>query len=179
MNGIRIRSVADIQMILHDYHDMDVKRGPAYITGITILFGVTQPHDPDPDQILFSEQDHATARAVWSIIGSNDLATIKIQEKVPAPSKTIISSSNTTTRVRITGGGTASHRAEQELRTALLPPPEEETIAYVQSIIAASLQFHLPAVVAHPIHNRLRFTPHLSKILAPRNERSYQPRKMD
>jgi hypothetical protein len=40
MNGIRICSVTDIQHILHDYHsNLDEKRGPAFLTGITILFG--------------------------------------------------------------------------------------------------------------------------------------------
>ena len=43
MNGVRIRSVSDIRLILHDYHDPDGNRGPAYLSGITMLFGVTQP----------------------------------------------------------------------------------------------------------------------------------------
>ena len=61
MNGVHVRSVADIRLILHDYHNVDDKRGPAYLTGITILFGVAQESDPDPDQIPFNKQDHATA----------------------------------------------------------------------------------------------------------------------
>ena len=70
INGVRIRTVTDIRMILHDYHDPDGKRGPAYLTGVTILFGVADRNLLEPDQIEFSEQDHATARVVWSIIGS-------------------------------------------------------------------------------------------------------------
>jgi hypothetical protein len=41
INGIRIYSVSDIQMILSDYHNLDdEKRGPAYLMGVTILFGI-------------------------------------------------------------------------------------------------------------------------------------------
>ena len=35
--GLRIRTVTDIRMILQDYHDPEEKRGPAYLTGVTIL----------------------------------------------------------------------------------------------------------------------------------------------
>ena len=73
INGVRIRTVTDIRMILHDYHDPDWKRGPAYLTGVTILFGVAAINSPEPDQIEFSEQDHASARVFWSILGSSAL----------------------------------------------------------------------------------------------------------
>jgi hypothetical protein len=62
MNGIRIRSVTDIQHILHDYHgDLDDKLGPAFLTGITILFGKPDSQAPEPDQLDFTVHDHATA----------------------------------------------------------------------------------------------------------------------
>jgi hypothetical protein len=49
MNGIRIHK-SDIQHILHDYHgDLDDKRGPAFLTGITILFGKPDNQAPEPD----------------------------------------------------------------------------------------------------------------------------------
>jgi hypothetical protein len=67
MNGIQIRSINDIRLILHDYHQIDEKRGPAYLTGVTILFGIAHITDPEPYQIEFSKNDHAMARVVWLI----------------------------------------------------------------------------------------------------------------
>jgi hypothetical protein len=62
MNGIRTCSVTDIQHILHDYHfDPDDKRGPAFLTGITILFGKPDNKAPEPDHLDFTAHDHATA----------------------------------------------------------------------------------------------------------------------
>jgi hypothetical protein len=39
----------------------------------TILFGIVQPEVPDPDQMEFIKQDHATARVVWSIVATTEL----------------------------------------------------------------------------------------------------------
>jgi hypothetical protein len=49
------------------------KIGSAYLRGVTILFGKTQPDAPDPDQIEFTKQDHATAQVVWSVIALTEL----------------------------------------------------------------------------------------------------------
>jgi hypothetical protein len=77
INGVRIRSVRDIRLILSSYHNLDdTKRGPAYLTGVTILFGIAQQEAPDPDQMEFSEQDHATAQVVWSILASTELESL-------------------------------------------------------------------------------------------------------
>jgi hypothetical protein len=65
MNYIRIRSVANIQHILHDYHsDLDENQGPAFLTGITILFGKQDKLAPEPDQLNFTAHDHAIASVV-------------------------------------------------------------------------------------------------------------------
>jgi hypothetical protein len=74
INGVCIHSVSNIRLILSNYHNLDyAKRGPAYLTGVTILFGIVQPEAPDPDQMEFSKQDHATARVVWSIVATTEL----------------------------------------------------------------------------------------------------------
>jgi hypothetical protein len=61
INGVRIRCVTDIRHILDDYHDPKVTRGPAHLTGVTILFGIASDIPPEPDHIKLSAQDHATA----------------------------------------------------------------------------------------------------------------------
>jgi hypothetical protein len=62
MNGIRIRSVTDRQHILHDYHGgLDEKEGPAFLTGIAILFQKPDNRAPEPDQLDCTAHDHATA----------------------------------------------------------------------------------------------------------------------
>ena len=71
MSGVRIHSINDIRLLLHDFHDPTEDCGPVYLTGITIPFGITQAEAPDPEQIEFSEQDHITARVVWSIIATS------------------------------------------------------------------------------------------------------------
>jgi hypothetical protein len=78
MNGVCIRSVSDLRLILHDYHEEDAVRGPAYLTGITILFGALTPMACEPEQIEFSEQDHATARVVWSIIATEAIVKLPL-----------------------------------------------------------------------------------------------------
>jgi hypothetical protein len=78
MNVVRIRSVSNICLILSNYHNWDEdKQGPAYLTGVTILFGIVHPDALDPEQIKFSKQDHTTAQVVWSIIASNELESLE------------------------------------------------------------------------------------------------------
>jgi hypothetical protein len=79
INGVRIRSVSYIRLILSNYYNLDdAKRGPAYLTGVTILFRIAQTEAPDPDQMEFSKQDHATARVVWSIVATTELELLAI-----------------------------------------------------------------------------------------------------
>jgi hypothetical protein len=145
MNGIRIRTISDIRLILHDYHQLDNSCGPAYLTGITILFGLLDATKPEPDQLVFSEQDHATARAVWSIIAERSLANettgdvcsleVSIPQKPehhPAPIH----------QVQVTGGGTDPQLATLEMDMALQQPPDDDVIAYVRSIFTSSLHFN-------------------------------------
>jgi hypothetical protein len=140
MNGVRIRLVSDIRLILHNYHEHDEVRGPAYLTGTTILFGALQPNAPEPEQIEFSEQDHATARVVWSIIATDLEAQIGPQLSRFKPSTAdALATENAIRRVLVNGGGTDPRLANIEMRMALLPPPEDETIAFVCAIIISAI----------------------------------------
>jgi hypothetical protein len=164
MNGIRIRPINHIRLILHDYHQLNEKREPAYLTGVTILFGIAHPTDPEPGQIEFSENDHATARVVWLTIASsslkNETATVR---HIAKPSITMPTSSTC-----LNGGGNDPRFAHSEKEHALAEPPNTEDIAYVWSIIVSSLHFStdLPC-----FHHGIRSPVHLSKILASCDER--------
>ena len=151
INGVRIRTVTDIRMILHDYQEPDWKRGPAYLMGVTILFGVAAINSPEPDQIEFSEQDHATARVVWSILGSSALKQPTIEPQCAVaidPSSHHGHDNHATTAISaieplyMTGGGIDLQQAQYEMDKALCPPPDDETIAYVHSILTSSLHIH-------------------------------------
>jgi hypothetical protein len=139
MNGVHIRLVSDIRLILHDYHEHDEVRGPAYLTGITILFGALQPNAPKPEQIEFSEQDHATARVVWSIIATASNEQSEWQSPTTGMIPEIIATEGTIHRALVDGGGTDPRLADIEMRKALLPPPEDDTIAFVRSIIVSAI----------------------------------------
>jgi hypothetical protein len=80
---------------------------------------------PEPKQIEFSEQDYATARVVWSIIAT----------EASDCEAAIIASINYPS-----GGGANPRLVASKMRKALLAPPEEDTIAYVRSIIVKALQ---------------------------------------
>jgi hypothetical protein len=143
INGVCIRSISDIGLILSDYHDLDdTKRGPAYLTGVTILFGIAQQEAPDPDQMEFSEQDHATARVVWSILASTELESLANDaHEVDAiflknEQLTTVDAVETVNPAR---GGTDPRLAKSEMNHALIPPPDDEILAYVKAIVTSSL----------------------------------------
>jgi hypothetical protein len=146
MNGIRIRSITDIQHILHDYHgDLDDKRGPAFLTGITILFGKPDNTAPEPDHLDFTAHDHATARVVWALIteSSNDA----LKNSTPSPtvshlstlSQSIGDQSYPDEFHHATGGGTNAKKAIDEMEKALFLQPDDDIIAYIRSIIVSSM----------------------------------------
>ena len=124
MNGVRIRSVSDIRLILHDYHDPDGNRSPAYLSGITMLFGVAQPNSPEPDHLEFSEQDHATACVVWSVLASSFV------ENETDPNATFTNMTLTDDTLNhtgyATGGGHDPQVAQLEMQAALLSPSEDD-----------------------------------------------------
>jgi hypothetical protein len=143
INGVRIRSVSDIRLILSGYQNLDdTKRGPAYLTGVTILFGIAQQEAPDPDQMEFSEQDHATARVVWSILASTELESLANDaHEVDA---IFLKDEQLTTvdageAVNPAGGGTNPRLAKSEMNNALIPPPDDKTLAYVKAIVTSLL----------------------------------------
>jgi hypothetical protein len=146
MNGIRIRSITDIQHILHDYHgNLDDKRGPAFLTGITILFGKPDNTAPEPDHLDFTAHDYATARVVWALIAesSNDA----LENLTPSPTVSHLSTSSHSIGdqshsdkfYHATGGGTDAQKAIDEMDKALFPQPDDDIIAYIQSIIVSSM----------------------------------------
>jgi hypothetical protein len=164
MNGVRIRSVSDIRLIVHGYHELEGSGRPAYLTGITILFGITSLNDPEPKQIEFSKNGHATAQAVWSIIASSTLdnhtATIGVVEASligstmsPDISTTKIESSQEILqpinrdapplqRVQVMGSRNDPRLANVEMEQAFLQAPDNDIIEYVQLIITSSLHFN-------------------------------------
>jgi hypothetical protein len=146
MNGIRIRTISDIRLILHDYHQLDNKRGPVYLTGITILFGLLDVTKPEPDQLEFSEHDHATARAVWSIIAGasliNETIAVAGIETTPSPQEKPSNVATQLQKVHVTGGGMDPCLASNDMNNALQQPPGDDVIAYVRSIITSSLHFN-------------------------------------
>jgi hypothetical protein len=108
------------------------------LTGTTILFGALQPNAPEPEQIKFSEQDHATAWVVWSIIATDLEAQIGPQQSCFKPSTAdALATENAIRRVLVNGGETDLQLANIEMQMAL--PPEDETIAFVCSIIVSAI----------------------------------------
>jgi hypothetical protein len=128
MNGVQICSITDIQHILHNFHgDSDKKHGPAYLTGIRILFRKPAPAAPEPDQLDFTAQDHATAQVVWALIAesfdtnevslSNDTSLNNTFEQVPTAKHTELS----LTTSFINGRGTNPQLAVEEMEWHLCP----------------------------------------------------------
>jgi hypothetical protein len=142
MNGIRICSVTDIQHILHNYHsDPDDKRGPAFLTGSTILFRKPDNKAPEPDQLNFTAHDHATARVVWALIAES--SNNALENLTPSSTVAHISSSLRSNEFYCaTGGGTNPQKAIDEMDKALLPQPDDDIIAYIRSIIVSSMDLH-------------------------------------
>jgi hypothetical protein len=154
MNGVQIPSVTDIQHILHNYHgDSDKKRGPAYLTGITILFGKPSPAAPEPDQLDFTAQDHATAQVVWALIAesfdtnevslSNDASLNNTFKQV----STVKHAELSLTTSFINGGGTNPRLAVEEMEWHLHPQPDDDIIAFVRSILTTSLTMDVDAPI--------------------------------
>jgi hypothetical protein len=107
VNGVRIRSVSNLQLILSNYHNLDdAKRGPVYLTGVTILFGIAQPEAPDPDQMEFSKQDHAAARVVWSIVATTELESLAYDDHKADAISLKVDQPNVAERIKLHGGGT-------------------------------------------------------------------------
>jgi hypothetical protein len=136
INGVRIRSVTDIWHILDDYHDPKVTRGPAHLTGVTILFGIASDIPPEPDHIEFSAQDHATARVVWSLIASLSLESLDNETTKPAVASL---TSVPPTHVHVTGGRMDPRLVNEEMRLRLRLPPDDDVVEYVRAIIISAL----------------------------------------
>ena len=77
---------------------------------------------------------------VWSIIASEAFPGLDSDNKEHA--NPLSRASTPTERVHVTGGGLDPRRATHDLRTALQPPPDEETVMFVLSIITDTLQLH-------------------------------------
>jgi hypothetical protein len=107
---------------------------------------------PEPKQIKFSEQDYATARVVWSIIAT----------EASDCEAAIIASIN-----HPSGGGVDPRSVASEMRKALLAPPEDDTIAYVRSIIVKALQLKadIPKLKADIPNSRLIYLQTTSMLL--------------
>jgi hypothetical protein len=141
INGISIRSVTNIRHILDNYHDPKASRGPAHLSGITILFGIVTDTPPEPEHIEFLAQDHATARVVWSLIASSSLESLDNETK---PSAVARLGSVPLTHVHVTGrGGMDPRLANEEMRRRLRPPPDDDVVEYVRSIIISALTFEM------------------------------------
>jgi hypothetical protein len=154
MNGVQIQSITDIQRILHNYHgNSDKKRGPAYPTGITILFGKPSPAAPEPDQLDFTAQDHATAQVVRALIAesfdmnevslNNDASLNNTVEQV----STIEHTESSLTTSFINGGGIDPRLAIEEMEWHLRPQPDDDIIAFVRSILMTSLTMDIGAPI--------------------------------
>jgi hypothetical protein len=139
-------------MILSDYHNLDdEKRGPAYLTGVTILFGIARPDAPDPDQLEFGEQDPAMARVVWSIMASSEMESLEnettpcataddsmmptITNLFPTQHSTHHLTQQIVAQIHAHGGGTDPRLANMEMELALQPPLDDDVIAYVRSVM--------------------------------------------
>jgi hypothetical protein len=150
MNGVQIRSITDIQHILHNFHgNSDKKRGPAYLTGITILFGKPSPAAPEPDQLDFTAQDHATARVVWAL-NTNEVSLCNdassLNNTVEQVSTLKHTESSLTTSF-INGRGTDPRLAIEEMEWHLRRQPDDDIIAFVRSILRTSLTMDVGAPI--------------------------------
>jgi hypothetical protein len=115
------------------------QRGPAYLTGVTILFGIAQQEAPDPDQMEFSKQDHATARVVWSIVATTELESSANNAHEVDAIGLKVEQPNAVERIQPNRGGTDPRLANIEMNHALLPPPDNEILAYVKAIVTSSM----------------------------------------
>jgi hypothetical protein len=137
MNGVRIRSVTDIQHILHNYHA------------------------PEPEQLDSSAQDHATACVVWELIAESfdtneaslDIVTHEAsldnvtQQVSFATSSPVEHTPLSWTTIFINGGGTDPCLAFEEMEWHLLVQLDDDIIAFVWSIFMASLTMDIKAPI--------------------------------
>jgi hypothetical protein len=110
------------------------------------------PNAPEPEQLEFTAQDHATACVVWALIAESfdtneaslNNATQQVSFATSSPPKHTALSLTTTF---INGGGTDLQLALEELERHLLPQPYDDIVAFVRSILTTSLTMDIEATL--------------------------------
>jgi hypothetical protein len=89
----------------------------------------------------FSEQGHAKAQVVWSILVSTELESL--DNDAHEVDAILLEDEQLTADAfeerKPAGGGTDPRLAKNEMKHALTPPPDDEILANVKAIVTSSL----------------------------------------